>query len=321
MVDLAPPQRLTPEATQPEQIPAAHKNSPHTLRTFFNTLIAASILSVPSFARAGEEEKPMPAASTLNKSGSLVIVGGGTIPLKIHRLFEEKAGGKEKGRVVVITTASSKADAPDPQVSDYWGGDPHNVAHVELLHAPTREDAKKESFSKPLTAATAAWIVGGTQEWVSERYVGTPVEQNIHDILARNGVIGGTSAGAAIMSRKMIAGNAGRVNGKMTARMGTGFDLLPKTTLDQHFHRDGRFERLTGVVEEDPEQTGVGIEESTAFVVNLQERVADVVGDKWIWVLNAQGKPMMVKAGQRLNLKTLEPMPLDSMNVESVSVE
>ena len=95
------------------------------------------------------------------------------------------------------------------------------MADVQLLHTRSKDKANEEAFVAPLKEATAVWLGGGDQSKIAEAYLGTAVERELLALLARGGVIGGTSAGAAIQSKTMIAG------GQTEPQMGTGFDLLP----------------------------------------------------------------------------------------------
>ena len=95
-------------------------------------------------------------------------------------------------------------------------------------------------------------------------------------LLARGGVIGGTSAGAAIMSRMMI------VSGRTEAKLGQGFDFLPGAVIDQHFLKRNRIKRLLGVVRSHPDLIGLGIDESTALVVDVRGKRLHVIGNSYV---------------------------------------
>src|SRR5262249_15069647 len=91
--------------------------------------------------------------------GALVLVGGGGLPKAIRDYFLELAGGK-RARLVVIPTASSKADTPDQLKSfGYWRD--QDVASVTLLHTRRREQANDPTFARPLHDATGVWLSGG----------------------------------------------------------------------------------------------------------------------------------------------------------------
>jgi cyanophycinase len=86
-------------------------------------------------------------------------------------------------------------------------------------------------------------------------------EQMIHGVLQRGGVVGGISAGAAVMSTVMIR------QGETHPEVGRGFGLLPGTVIDQHFLARHRQERLLGALAAHPGLVGLGIDEGAAVVV------------------------------------------------------
>ncbi len=196
----------------------------------------------------------------MDVAGSLVIVGGGKLPPAVRDAFLELAGGK-KARLVVIPTASNKADHPELLTTPaFWKA--QGVASVVTLHTHSRERANDPAFVKPLTQATGVWLTGGDQARLVEAYHGTAVERELKNVLLRGGVIGGTSAGASIMSGLMILG------GNPVARLGQGFDLLPGVVVDQHFVQRHRLDRLLGVLAKYPTYLGVGIDEQTGIIVH-----------------------------------------------------
>ncbi len=190
--------------------------------------------------------------------GSLVIAGGGILPNVIYERFLELGGGAN-ANLVIVPTASMIADSPDLLARLPIWRQLHQ-GPITILHAETREKSCEVDFSRPLEAATAVWFIGGDQNLIAERYLGTPVEPALQQVLARGGVIGGTSAGAAIMSRVMIAG------GRATPMMATGLGFLPNTIVDQHFLKRNRKDRLHAALKLHPDLVGVGIDEDTALV-------------------------------------------------------
>jgi cyanophycinase len=136
---------------------------------------------------------------------------------------------------------------------------------IDVLHSRERTVADTESFVEPLRRATAIWLAGGDQSRLAAAYGGTLVEQVLQERLRAGAVIGGTSAGAAIACRVMIAG------GRETPQLATGFDLLPAAIVDQHVSQRQRLGRLQAAVERHPQCVGVGIDESTALVVHQRQ--------------------------------------------------
>ena len=227
-------------------------------------------------------------------AGALVIAGGGSLPDAVRDRFVELAGGKD-ARLVVIPTASASADGPDAAQSlEAWKK--KGVASAVLLHTRSRVRAEDPAFVKPLAEATGVWLGGGDQSRLTAAYRGTAVERELHKLLGRGGVIGGTSAGAAVMSPLMITGGTDR------AGVDEGFGFLPGFIVDQHFLRRDRVNRLLGALARYPGYAGLGIDEQTAVVV--RGRTLTVVGNSYALVCLAASsrRPAgvrVLKAGDR----------------------
>jgi cyanophycinase len=207
-------------------------------------------------------------------NGYLVIVGGGVLPDAVRDRFLELAGGK-KGRLVVIPTASELADPSRTSRSYiYWRR--QGLESVDELNTLEQKRANDPAFVEPLTKATAVWLGGGDQSRLAKAYRGTAVERELRKLLERGYVIGGTSAGASVMSRIMITG------GNPEARTGTGLDLLPNVVIDQHFNNRNRQRRLKNVLKDYPDYFGLGIDEATAVVVH--GRKFQVLGNAHVYV-------------------------------------
>ena len=206
------------------------------------------------------------------KSGSLVICGGGVLPSKLIDRFVELGGGSS-AHIVIIPSASVIADTDTHARMTGWHDRlaDNNFASLNILHTRSRAEADDDRFSEILESATAVWFIGGNQNWLSQTYVGTRTEDRLHKVLARGGVIGGTSAGAAIMSRCMIA------DGKTEPLLSSGLGFLPGTIVDQHFRKRNRHERLMRALHHRPGMVGFGIDEGTALIV--QGRSLEVIGD------------------------------------------
>jgi cyanophycinase len=232
------------------------------------------------------------------------------------------AGGA-KARLVIIPTASADPEAAQTdRLVAAW--QQHEVASVVVLHTGAREQANDAAFVKPLIEASGVWLEGGEQTRLSAAYLETAVERAMHQLLGRGGVIGGSSAGAAVMSRLMIAGGSG------TAKVKQGFGFFPGGVIDQHFLRRNRAGRLLGVLAEHPGLFGLGIDEQTAVV--LHGRSLSVLGNSYaIACLPASGRRPVglqaLHAGDRADLIALSraaiarsqpPFPSDNPPVPCV---
>ncbi len=231
--------------------------------------------------------------------GTLLLHGGGPTPDIVIEKYLQLAG-KENAKLVLIPTASQAADDPG-RAKEPWLK--HTLASLTVLHTRDRTKANDPEFVKPLREATAVWIGGGDQQRLADAYVGTSVEKELLALLQRGGVIGGTSAGAAIASKLMIAGGQGT-----DVKLSRGLDLLPGVVIDQHFKARQREGRLSHVVEKHPALVGLGIDEKTALLI--RGRDIQVLGDSTVTVLFGPGadrpaRKMELKSGSRSDLTML----------------
>lgn len=202
-------------------------------------------------------------------SPKLVVCGGGALPDAVFQRFRQLAG--KQPSLVVIPTASQREVKSD-DVQELWNS--RGFDDVRILHTHDRQVASSEAFSAPLKSASAIWFGGGSQQRIADAYLDTGFEEELYRSMRRGVVIGGTSAGAAIQSRVMIAGGASE------PRISTGFDLLPKSIVDQHFLKRNRIPRLLAAIQVHPQLVGYGIDEGTALVV--QDGKAEVVGRSYV---------------------------------------
>ena len=123
---------------------------------------------------------------------------------------------------------------------------------------------------------------------------------------AQGVVFGGTSAGAAVMSLRMITGDGDFtvIDGDQVG-VREGLGLLPGVIVDQHFVKRQRENRLFGLLLKHPEERGVGIDEDTAILVT-GGRQAEVVGKGPVLLVDAVGtdslRVQLVRSGQTIDL-------------------
>ena len=208
--------------------------------------------------------------------GYLLIVGGGPQPQSLVQKFVDLAGGAGHARIVVFPMASEDAATGGPEKAE----DLRKLGATAISLNITHEQAGMDSVAHLLDSATGIWFNGGDQVRLAKALQGTKVEAAIHARYRAGAVVGGTSAGAAVMSNPMITGDERHPGGARpdtsTAFMtiardniitAPGFGLIHGAIVDQHFLRRKRHNRLISLVLERPEHLGVGIDESTALLV------------------------------------------------------
>jgi len=246
-----------------------------TIRCVVVGLLAAQTVSI-ALAQEREANNVFGLSdSAIKKSGSLVIAGGGDLPDAVYDEFVRLAGGNQ-ARLVLIPSAYNYGSITRIR-SAFGGWREYKVAAFDFLHTDSRQQADAAGFTRALERATGVWIAGGAQARLMKRYGQTRVEELLRQVLDRGGVVGGTSAGASVMSQLMISDGS-----KYEAVVDRGFALSSKLVIDQHFSERGRFPRLLGVLEENPGHIGLGIDEDTAVIV--RENRMRVLGDGWATV-------------------------------------
>ena len=220
-------------------------------------------------ARLNQDYAPV---TQVHSGGTLLIAGGGQLSDMIRQRFIELAGGRD-ARIVVIPAEETDVDSR-MRYREAWLR--YDVKSIDVLHADSRTEADQPDVSRMLETATGVWLGGGTQTWLSGVYGRTLVETRLKEVLGRNGVIGGTSAGAAVMSRVMIAG------GRDHPTIGRGFDLIPNAIIDQHFIKRNRFRRLKQALELHPNLVGFGIDEGTALQYGVESGRFEVLGQSCV---------------------------------------
>jgi N-acyl-D-amino-acid deacylase len=248
-------------------------------------------------------------SASASGSGNLLIVGGGPIPDSVVARFVELAGGAGKARIVVYPMASEDPEAGFEITKKF------NALGASAQRIVVDRDAATDEAARKLDGVTGIWFGGGDQSRLTAALKGTPVEKAIRERYAAGAVVGGTSAGAAVMSTPMITGDEKRpggsrppqdANGSSSAFMTIerdnivtreGFDLLPGAIVDQHFVRRRRHNRLISLVLEHPELVGVGIDESAALEVGPDGKWK-VLGESVAVVYDAR-KARVTAAGKR----------------------
>jgi cyanophycinase len=213
--------------------------------------------------------------------GALVIVGGGPRPPEIRQRFVDLAGGVGKANIVVFAMASEEGAASGEEEAATLRALGVDAQNLYL----TREQANSDSVVARVGRATGIWFGGGDQARLTAVLKGTRTETAMAERFRAGAVFSGTSAGAAVMSRIMITGDERRPGGDRpdTTQSYTtidrdnvitidGFGFVQNAIVDQHFVRRKRNNRLLSLVLEHPDLIGVGIDESTALVIDSHDK-------------------------------------------------
>ena len=232
--------------------------------------------------------------------GALVLAGGGAIGPEIMGRFLELAGGRN-APIVLIPTANA-VDGGNYDADTGLGLlRAAGARNITVLHAATRYDANSDEFVEAIRGAAGVWFLGGRQWRLVDAYLNTRVHEELNRLLARGGVIGGSSAGASIQASFLIRGAKAGNHIVVDRDYQEGFGFLKDVAVDQHLLARGRQDDLVDVIAERPHLLGIGLDEGTAIVVRGD--TFEVIGASKVAVYQARLEGGEVKASYRF----LEP--------------
>jgi cyanophycinase len=230
---------------------------------------------------------PMARAQTSGPEKGWLIIDGGGVPDEVKKRFVALAGGPDANIVFIPTalsdeemTAQGFFQGQGRGLAKSWG-----INHITMLHTRDKARANSEYFIDALRKASGVLIWGGRQWRLADAYLDTAVEREIKQLLARGGVVCGTSAGATIQGSFLVRGDP------------KGNEIMISPREREH--------DLVTVIEKHPELLGLGIDEGAAIVVHGDS--VEVVGGQ-VAVHDGkehEGAPYyFLSPGQTLNLKT-----------------
>ena len=220
--------------------------------------------------------------------GWIVPIGGAEDKESRRRIlkrFVQLCGGRD-ARIAVIPTASKLADTGERYEELF---DRLEAGRVDTLDFESRADGEREDFLEILRACTGVFITGGNQLRLSTIIGGTPAAKLIRERNADGVPVGGTSAGASILSEHMIAfGSEGGSPRADSVHLAPGFGLTNRFIIDQHFRQRDRLGRLTAALAYNPFAVGIGLDEDTAAFIG-PDNTLEVEGSGAVTVVDADG--------------------------------
>ena len=258
-------------------------------------------------------------------SGTLLIVGGGTNASadEIFSKLIEKAGGPDS-KIAFIVTASG--EDPDELFRSYEE-DLYRLGlkrgHCVLVPIYAQHCVDERGYNAMtgdceglcdyLDGVTGVWFTGGDQYFTWQCLIrkdgsDTALLARLRKLYEDGGVIGGSSAGAAIMSRVMICNGTNRsifwkdtVFGyddydaiaeeddscsELIISQGLGF--YPHGIVDQHFNTRPRLLRTieTCMINKENTRVAFAVSEDTAMVYH--EGRFDVIGSAGVYVIDCR---------------------------------
>ncbi len=221
--------------------------------------------------------------------GHLIIIGGGNRTDEIMKKIFDLSGINSK--VLIVPNASSEPLITGERLKKEFQA----LGYKEVfIFNGDREKANDENYIKQFKDCNVVFFSGGDQNLLTKDLLNTALLASIKTIYNNGGIISGTSAGAAVMSKIMITGdeyknkdssnpfNAIEANNIVTTE---GFGFVEDAIIDQHFIKRKRLNRLISVVLENKSKLGIGIDESTAILV-FPDKTFEVIGESQVIVFD-----------------------------------
>jgi cyanophycinase len=218
--------------------------------------------------------------------GWIVPIGGAENKENDRHILERfvQASGGPEADIVVIPTASRLRET-GPRYEKLFRD--IGAARVTSMDFDTRRDCHEPGRLERLGEASGVFFTGGNQLRLTTLLGGTPVAKLVRLRNAHGVTVGGTSAGASILSEHMIAfGDEGSSVISGSVRLAPGLGLTNRFIIDQHFTQRDRLGRLLTALTYNPFAVGIGLDEDTAVFIGPDETV-EVVGSGGVTVVDA----------------------------------
>ncbi len=257
-------------------------------------------------------------------SGNLVIAGGGLEDnnKNVYNQLIDMAGGAYKATFAVIPSASGVAVqsfVSFRKVLISYGVNPVNIFLIPVAmvdddstsavdESTWSNNGNDPSLAETVRKCSAVWFTGGDQTRTTKTLflsdgTKTPVLEAVWEVYNAGGVVGGSSAGAAIMSETMIGGGnslGALTHGVITDYQGDdfpesngvlltkGLGFFPFGIVDQHFDQRGRIGRLIVALlhEKNRFNIGFGVDENTALIYIGKQKELKVAGASGVTFIN-----------------------------------
>ena len=267
------------------------------MRAAIGVLAALSLLVRPGFGQ-----------------GSVLLVGGGSENYNDwsdtpYRWLVQHA---PNGRILVLHYSTASTFLP---AYFRWLG----AAAATNLIIPSTASANDTNTANAILGCDGIFLRGGDQWQYISLWRGTLAETALRQVFQRGGVIGGTSAGMAVLSQVIVDARITSVDPRDALRdpLSSGISFtenflgfVPGVIGDTHFFERGRLGRLLAMMSVYREQngrwiTGVGVDYSTALAIDASGE-ARVMGAGTVTVLSATaGTTYSIAPGKPLSMSNL----------------
>jgi cyanophycinase len=242
--------------------------------------------------------------------GKLFIIGGGERTDNLMKKMLDISHFKKNDYIIVLPMASEEPDSSYFYFKNQM--EKLTTNHIVMFNFDKSSVLKKEWLDS-LQHSKLIFICGGDQNRFMDVVNNTAVFTALHTAYKSGSTIAGTSAGAAVMCEHMITGNQ-KLDTNYTATFNKiqynnletkhGLALIKNVIIDQHFLKRNRYNRLITAMVEFPTYECIGIDESTAVIVN--NKSVEIVGESEVIVFKNIRGIERFKKNNLVGIKKLE---------------
>ena len=219
--------------------------------------------------------------------GKLIALGGGDDDGLIKLIRSEICSLTSHIEVIATATPNS-ADAINSGNAYKEAFEELGCSNVRFMQIDENHEADTPENIARISTADVIFFTGGDQLRLYRFLNNTKVLETLSRRYQEEDIIiSGTSAGAAVMSDRMIYDGYGHyslIKGEMKTALGFGF--ISNVYIDSHFAERGRFGRLAHAVAHDPTHIGIGLSEETGIIIKEGNQI-EVFGPGVVTIIDA----------------------------------
>ena len=230
----------------------------------------SAVLVVMTMATAIARGPDLARTSIADAPRGWLVLEGGSYPVNpvVAAKFRELIGGADAKVLLVPTAMADSEQTPELNASAANDLGLHNY---EIFNTHDRKQADQKDFAGRIRGVRGVWFGGGRPGRLAEAYLGTRTHRELESFYKHGGVVGGSSAGAMILSSFLVRGGVENEDFRnlISTENRVGFGLLPNAAIDVHINQRPNGEAdLAQVIGAYPGVLGIGVDAGSAAVVH-----------------------------------------------------
>lgn len=247
---------------------------------------------------------------------AVMVIGGAEDKVhgrQILQVFFNRSGSTD-ARIAIIPCASREPAVIGSRYHDIFKD--MGAKDVEVLDIRDREQGEYSEWLDYIKDCTGVFMTGGDQLRLCGLLADTPIMEKVR-MRAQLGEItlAGTSAGAAVMGKHMIAGGgSGESPNRSLVDLTSGLGIIPEIIVDQHFHNRNRMARLMSAIAAYPDRLGIGIDEDTCALFE-GDGSFQVIGRGTVTIIDSS----QMSYTNHPDVGTIDPLSIHNLRVHVLS--